>query len=152
MGTALIAVIGTLLGSVATHFFQRQTAERAAALTRAEQLRQERISTYSAFAGALVDYRRAQNDRWHRRAEAPDSADARNSRLDSYAQRSAARQALIRVQLICADSQVVQLALTAFDFVHCMHEATDASERARRSAEADDALARFIEAAAPSVR
>ncbi|MBT2397743.1 hypothetical protein [Streptomyces sp. ISL-100] len=152
MGTALIAVIGTLLGSVATHFFQRQTAERAAALTRAEQLRQERISTYSAFAGALVDYRRAQNDRWHRRAEAPDSADARNSRLDSYAQRSAARQALIRVQLVCAGRQVVQLALSAFDFVHCMHEATDASERARRSVEADNALARFIEAAAPSVR
>ncbi|MBT2504494.1 hypothetical protein J7I98_01015 [Streptomyces sp. ISL-98] len=152
MGTAMIAVIGTLLGSVATYYFQRQAAERTAALTRAEQLRQERISTYSAFAGALVDYRRAQNDRWHRKAEAPDSADAKSSRLESYAQRSAARQALIRVQLVCADRESVELARTAFELTHCMHEAPNEAERARRSEQADEALARFIEAAAPSVR
>lgn len=152
MGTALIAVIGTLLGSVATHFFQRQAADRTAALTRAEQLRQERISAYSDFAGALVDYRRAQNDRWHRKAEAPDSADAKNSRLDSYPLRSAARQALIRVQLVCADREAVGLAQDALDFTHSMHGARDEQERARRSEQAKEALARFIDAAAPSVR
>ncbi|MER7664471.1 hypothetical protein [Streptomyces sp. NPDC096193] len=55
METAVIAVIGTLLGSLITHVFQRQTTERAAQLARSEQLRQDRISAYSAFAGALVD-------------------------------------------------------------------------------------------------
>ncbi|OEJ27397.1 hypothetical protein AR457_25995 [Streptomyces agglomeratus] len=152
MGTALIAVIGTLLGSVATHLFQRQAADRTAALARAEQLRQERISAYSAFAGALVDYRRAQNDRWHRKAEAPDSADAKNSRLDSYPLRSSARQALIRVQLVCADREAVRLAQDALEFTHSMHGAADEPERARRSEQAKEALDGFIDAAAPSVR
>ncbi|MBT2366676.1 hypothetical protein J7E88_15490 [Streptomyces sp. ISL-10] len=152
MWTAVIAVIGTLLGSVATHLFQRQTAERSAALTRAEQLRQERISAYSAFAGALVDYRRGQNDRWHRALEAPGSAAAEEARIDSYRLRSSAHQALIRVQLVCDDPQALELAAAAFEVTNCMHEAPDESDRAQRSEQARETLSEFIGAAAPGVR
>ncbi|MCX4582924.1 hypothetical protein [Streptomyces sp. NBC_01481] len=152
METAVIAVIGTLLGSVATHFFQRHTAERTAALSRAEQLRQERISAYSAFAGALVDYRRGQNDRWHRAQESPGSAVAEGARIDSYRLRSTAHQALIRVQLVCDDTQALELAASAFEVTNCMHEAPDEADRSQRSEQARETLSEFIGAAAPGVR
>ncbi|WP_137990053.1 hypothetical protein [Streptomyces vilmorinianum] len=152
METALIAVIGTLLGVAATHWFQSRAAERTAVLARAEQLRQERISTYSAFAGAVVDYRHSQNDRWFRAVREPGSEEAEESRHASYRQRTAARQALFRVQLVCDEPKTRQLAEDAFEVTNCMHDATGEAERAKRSQEAKDALARFIAAAAPGVR
>ncbi|MFF5424141.1 MULTISPECIES: hypothetical protein [unclassified Streptomyces] len=137
---------------IATHWFQGRATERTAALARSEQLRQERIATFSAFAGALVDYRHSQNDRWFRAAEEPGSEEAEESRFASYRQRTAARQALFRVQLVCEDPDVRRLAEAAFKETHCMHEAADAQERARRSDRAQQALARFVTAAAPGVR
>lgn len=152
MDAALIAVVGTLLGVVASHWFQGRATERTATLARTEQLRQERIATYSAFAGALVDYRHSQNDRWFRAALEPGSEEAEESRHASYRQRTAARQALFRVQLVCDDEEVRRLAEAAFEETHCMHEATGEEERGRRSDQAKKALARFVAAAAPGVR
>ncbi|MEX0174295.1 hypothetical protein [Streptomyces sp. LMG1-1-1.1] len=152
MDAALIAVAGTLLGAVFTHWFQGRATERTAALARTEQLRQERIATYSAFAGAVVDYRHSQNDRWFRTLQQPGSDEAEESRHASYRQRTAARQALFRVQLVCEDPEVRRLAEAAFVDSHCMHEAVDEADRARRSEQAKEALAAFIAAAAPGVR
>ncbi|QNP62755.1 hypothetical protein [Streptomyces genisteinicus] len=152
MWATVIAVAGTLLGSVATHLFQHRTTERTAALAREEQLRQERITAYSAFAGALVDYRRGQNDRWHRAQETPGSAVAEAARIDSYRLRSGAHQALIRVQLVCDDPQALALAAEAFEVTNCIHEAPDEPERSRRSEQARETLSEFIGAAAPGVR
>ncbi|GAA2235517.1 hypothetical protein GCM10010232_22800 [Streptomyces amakusaensis] len=152
METAVIAVIGTLLGAVVTHVFQRRTTERTAVLTRAEQLRQERISAYSAFAGALVDYRRGQNDRWYRAQRSPGSAEAEEARIDSYRLRSSAHQALIRVQLVCDEPQTLALASAAFEVTNCMHEASDEDDRSQRSEQARETLSEFIGTAAPSVR
>ncbi|MFD0142143.1 MULTISPECIES: hypothetical protein [unclassified Streptomyces] len=152
METALIAVAGTLLGVIATHWFESRAAERTAALARDEQLRQERIAAYSAFAGAVVDYRRSQNDRWFRAVEDPDSDRAEESRYASYRQRTATRQALFRVQLVCGDAETRRLAEQAFETTNCMHEATGEEDRAHRSREAKDTLDRFIATAAPGVR
>ncbi|MFC9732148.1 hypothetical protein [Streptomyces roseolus] len=152
MDVALIAVAGTLLGVIATHWFQGRMTLRTAALARNEQLRQERIATYSAFAGAVVEYRHSQNDRWFRAVEEPGSEEAEESRHASYRQRTAARQALFRVQLVCDDAELRRLAEAAFDETHCMHEAVGTADRARRSELAKDALARFVSAAAPGLR
>ncbi|MBO1331301.1 hypothetical protein [Streptomyces sp. VRA16 Mangrove soil] len=152
MDAALIAVLGTLLGSVVTHYFQGRATVRSAELARAEQLRQERISTYSAFAGALHDYRRSQNDRWFRAHENAPDAVVEASRFTSYEGRITARSALTRVQLICDDRRMRQLAEEAFEFVNCLHEATDAADRDRRSRQAKQALEAFVTAAAPTVR
>ncbi|MGW0117324.1 hypothetical protein [Streptomyces sp. NPDC003327] len=152
MDAALIAVLGTLLGVVATHWFQGRATERSAALARTEQLRQERIETYSAFGSAVVDYRNSQNDRWFRAAQNPGSEEAEESRHASYRQRTIARQALFRVQLICDDQEVRRLAEAAFAETHCLHEAPGLKERAERSEQAKATLARFISAAAPGVR
>jgi hypothetical protein len=152
MDTAVIAVIGTLLGSVITHVLQRRTTDRMTASSRAEQLRQERISAYSAFAGALVDFRRGQNDRWYRAREVPGSGTAEEARIDSYRLRSSAHQALIRVQLVCDDEQALDLAAHAFEVTNCMHEAADETDRCQRSEQARETLSEFIGSAAPGVR
>ncbi|MFE0930627.1 hypothetical protein ACFW4O_30810 [Streptomyces mutabilis] len=62
VAASVIAVLGTLLGSGLTYLFQRQTMNRSEQFTRNERLRQERIAAYSAFAGALANYRRGQMD------------------------------------------------------------------------------------------
>ncbi|MZD07499.1 hypothetical protein GTW43_20780 [Streptomyces sp. SID5785] len=151
MEAALIAVLGTLLGSVVTHFFQARASVRSAELARAEQIRQERIAAYSAFAGVLHDYRRAQNDRWYRAREDGPSGAADASRFASYEARIAARAGLTRLQLVCGDATLRQLAVQAFEFTHCMHEAADESERDRRSRQAKTALDTFVSRAAPTV-
>ncbi|MEV5612366.1 hypothetical protein [Streptomyces sp. NPDC052225] len=152
MDAALIAVLGTLLGSVVTHYFQGRATVRSAELARAEQLRQERISSYSAFAGAVHDYRRGQNDRWFRAHENAPNAVVEASRFASYEARIAARAALVRVQLVCDDPRLRQLADQAFEFTHCLHEATDEADRDERSRRAKDTLNAFVAAVAPTVR
>ncbi|WP_328665169.1 hypothetical protein [Streptomyces sp. NBC_00328] len=152
MDAALIAVLGTLLGSVVTHYFQERAAVRSAELARAEQLRQERISTYSEFAGVLFGYRRSQNTRWILAREDPPAPAAEEARFASYESRVAARQALVRVQLVCDDTRLRQLADTAFELANCLHESSDEPERHRRSQDCKAALNAFVEAAAPTVR
>ncbi|GLF98571.1 hypothetical protein [Streptomyces yaizuensis] len=152
METAVIAVIGTLLGAVVTHLFQSRTTERTAELARNEQLRQERIAAYTAFAGALVDYRRGQSDRWHRALEEPGGPVAETARIESYHLRSGAHQALIRVQLVCEDRAALELAAAAFELTNCLHEAVDEADRAHRAGQARETLSEFIGAAAPGVR
>jgi membrane protein YqaA with SNARE-associated domain len=44
---SLIAVAGTLLGSLITYRFQRLSTYRAEAFARGERLREERLATYS---------------------------------------------------------------------------------------------------------
>ncbi|MFJ9038172.1 hypothetical protein ACIRF8_16450 [Streptomyces sp. NPDC102406] len=152
MDAALIAVIGTLLGSVVTHYFQGRATVRSAELARAEQLRQERIASYSGFASALFDYRRSQNDRWFRAHEQPGAPEAEAARFASYEARITARQALARVQLVCDVPRLRQLAESAFESANCLHEAVDEEDRDRRSQRCKDALSAFVEAAAPSVQ
>ncbi|MFI7383755.1 hypothetical protein [Streptomyces sp. NPDC049813] len=152
MDAALIAVLGTLLGSVVTHYFQGRATVRGAELARAEQLRQERIASYSGFASALFDYRRSQNDRWFRAQEQPGTREAESARFASYEARIAARQALAMVQLVCDVPRLRQLAEAAFESANCLHEAVDEQDRDRRSQRCKQALTAFVEAAAPSVQ
>jgi hypothetical protein len=60
---ALIAITGTLLGSSATFYFQRHTTDCAATLAFAARIRQDRLETYIAFAGAAIRYRQSELDR-----------------------------------------------------------------------------------------
>lgn len=57
VATSLVAVLGTLLGSVATYWIQRSTVRQQEGLARAERLRQERVEAFTGYGGALHDYR-----------------------------------------------------------------------------------------------
>jgi hypothetical protein len=72
--SALIAVAGTLLGSVSTFVFQRASADRAERVARLGTRRQELLAMYAEFASAVTSLRANAYDRWHRYQEGPDGA------------------------------------------------------------------------------
>ncbi|WP_307840531.1 hypothetical protein [Streptomyces sp. G44] len=139
-------MLGTLLGAGVTHFFQRRAIERTQEFTRGERLRQERIDAYSAYAGALVDYRRVLMDRWFSRQE-DRAEDGAESRFRSYEMRSEAQQALFRVQLLTGDDDLVRLAWQTLDHVSDVHRAEDRDDLAERRRVSREAINAFVAAA-----
>lgn len=105
-----IAVLGTLLGSVATLAIQRGTAERGHRFTRDEKLRQERLDAYVTYAGALVDYRRCLIHLWFCLHESPPPENPDEVRIRSYDLRTRAQESLFRVQMLTADEALGRVA------------------------------------------
>lgn len=150
--SALVAVLGTLLGSAVAYLFQRRAAERTESFTHRQQLRTDRMTVYSDFAGAVTEYRRSQYDRWHRKDENPEGAAASEARLESYWLKGVAQHALFRVRLIASSSAVVEAARDAFEAASRLHKASDKTELSSNGNEAKEILERFISLASHDVR
>jgi hypothetical protein len=58
--SAIVAVLGRLVGSSLTYAFQRRSAEQAQAHAFGTLLRAEHLTAYSGLASALMDWRRGQ--------------------------------------------------------------------------------------------
>lgn len=151
---SVIAVAGTLLGSVATHLFQQSHAARSERFMRTERLRQERIEAYSAFAQAVTELRRGNVSLWFHRRREPNKADPalRNSFVEADRLGAAAAHAQVRVELVADDARLVALASDALITVNAVRDATDRSDVARHEAASDDALRIFISAASNQLR
>jgi len=115
--TSVVAVVGTLLGSLATHYFQRRNRADAERFSRNERLRQERVSAYTTYGGALVSLRRALIDRWYAAHEERRNADPDAIRYETYRLRTATLEAMFRVQLVTESQQLIGLAQQAIDSV-----------------------------------
>ncbi|MDX3577224.1 hypothetical protein [Streptomyces sp. FL07-04A] len=122
-----IAVLGTLLGSGITLAFQQRTTDRSHQFTRREKLRQERLDAYSAYAGALVNYRRCLVHLWFCEHEQPPPEDPDAVRIRAYDLRSSAQEALFRVQMLTDDDRVSR---TAEDVLADITELPKADARA----------------------
>ncbi|MFD5908107.1 hypothetical protein ACFWHL_05270 [Streptomyces massasporeus] len=105
-----IAVLGALLGSGITLAFQQRTTDMSHQLTRRENLRQERLDAYSAYAGALVNYRRCLVHLWFCEHQQPPPDNPETVRVRSYGLRSNAQEALFRVQMLTDDETLAQAA------------------------------------------
>ena len=150
--TSLVAVAGTLLGSALTYFFQRRTAGRAEQFTRDERLRQARVSAYSTFAEAVMEYRHEELQVWlHRHGELthplPERFEVEQGRL-----RSLAVRARYRVQLLAEESRLIELADQSLDSVADIHHAKDATELMEHGERTEQRFEHFIRAAAAEVR
>ncbi|MFD6172268.1 hypothetical protein [Streptomyces coeruleorubidus] len=139
-----MAVAGTLLGSFLTFLFQRRTADRAEAFTWRRLAREERLTAYSSFAEAVVAYRRAQYDPFHRRMDDRDSPALVDAKTESYHRRMIAQQALFRVQLVTNDPGLVQLAEGALEATRLMAEAPDSPSLEDSVERAKQALNDFV--------
>ncbi|MEV6807333.1 protein kilB [Streptomyces sp. NPDC051132] len=82
MWASLIAVMGTLLGSMATYLVQQRGAERST-------LRRDRLAAVTALTVALADHRRAMWVREDSRLSGADAAAYEAARAESHATRSA---------------------------------------------------------------
>ncbi|WP_396446870.1 hypothetical protein [Actinomadura sp.] len=149
---SIVAVLGTLLGVLVSALAQRWNTSRSEQFNRERQLREEQLTAFSSFAGALVDYRRAEYDRAHKNIDEPGSAAHNDARGESYRARSTAHHELFRVQLTSDSIKLFRLAETALNAAENIHEATT-KEQVRASGEkAKNALNEFVKEAGRIVR
>ncbi|WP_329564094.1 hypothetical protein [Kitasatospora sp. NBC_01266] len=150
--TALIAVLGTLLGSTVTHVFQQRAADRTGRSARQERLRQEQLTAYGAFAGLLVRFRRALMHHWfcvHEQEDADLEAELRHR---SFELRSETQHALFQLQLITHDPALVELAARVFHQVGKIDRAPDRADVVRRRDETQALIDEFVTAARAQVQ
>lgn len=148
---SLIAVAGTLLGSVITFAVQRRTSAQAEVFARSQQLRQERLTTYSAYAGAVTALKQATVALWFRLQEAPDSPETRQAFAECDRLGAATENAQFHVRLLAQDSTLVALAASAFDAVGPLRTASTKAELALREQHLQDALNAFMTAATTQI-
>ena len=148
----LIAVLGTLLGSTTSFLFQRRSADRAEEFARAERLRQERLTAYSAYAGAVTELKRGIIGLWYRRQDTPGGAERLKARAECDQLGAAAEQAQFRMRLISEDPALAALADAAFATIGAIDRATDNDQLAEREAQCMEALNAFIAHAAAQFR
>jgi hypothetical protein len=123
---SVVAVIGTLLGSGITHFFQSRAADRSERFARAERLRQERIDAYCAYAGALLDYRRVVVHRWFvLNEEDRCDEDSPELREEMYKTRYTAQEAMFRAQMVTDDPEILDRTEEVMSAVTELHWARD---------------------------
>ena len=150
--SAIIAVVGTLLGATATYVFQRIDADRKDRIARAERLRQERLAVYAELAAAVTDVRRAAHDRWHRHQEDPDGAAFTAARDHYYKVYAVARNVQLKLRLLTDDTDLVAVARTAWERAVEIKDADEEEERRRKGEQAKQALDAFILAASERLR
>ncbi|WP_067666728.1 hypothetical protein [Nocardia miyunensis] len=147
-----IAVVGTLLGSVLTFVFQRQTARQTAATTFAEHLRQDRLLAYSTFAESAILFRKSEIDRWYRSDEDPSGEPHRIATAESHRLRAALRNALLRVELVTNDPHLHELGTTVIETTRIIHNATSRHDCSSRADAAIAAIRQFISHAAANIQ
>jgi hypothetical protein len=150
--TSLVAVTGTLLGSVVTYVFQRRTAGRAERFAQGERLRQERLSAYSAFAEAVMEYRHEELTQWLRRHEELSEPTPREAHVEQGRPRATAWQARYRVQLLADEPELVKLADEAIDAVADIHHSANPAELAHHGKRTRRRVEDFIRAASADIR
>lgn len=151
--TAGLALVGAIVGAALSFFLQRANQTRAEEAAHAEQVRQDRISAYSDFAGIAMDYRRAELNYWHVKREQPDrtSPERAAAAAESRDRRAEAWHAYYRVRLLTDDSRLVDLAKAAVDAAKELHDAPDLTSLRAQGEVVREAVASFIDLARPSV-
>ncbi|OQD55390.1 hypothetical protein BM536_012380 [Streptomyces phaeoluteigriseus] len=141
-----IAVLGTLLGAGITLAFQQRTADRSHQFTRREKLRQERLDAYSAYAGALINYRRCLVHLWFCEHEQPPPEDPGVVRVRAYDLRSNAQEALFRVQMLTNDEALSEAAEAVLADITALPKTDSRTELDQRRVKTRDDISRLVRA------
>ncbi|UKY52200.1 hypothetical protein [Streptomyces inhibens] len=150
---SVVAVVGTLLGSGITHFFQSRAADRSERFARAERLRQERIDAYCAYAGALLDYRRVVVHRWFvLNEEDRCDEDSPELREEMYKTRYTAQEAMFRAQMVSDDPEILDRSEEVMSAVTELHWARDREALTDLRTTTRQGIRDFIAATARHVR
>ncbi|MFJ5547231.1 hypothetical protein [Streptomyces sp. NPDC093225] len=146
---SLVAVFGTLVGSLSTYLFQRRTAERSEAVARVERLRQERLTAYSAYAGAVTDLKRGMITLWFRRNRTPrDEESLFTALLESDRLGAAAETAAFRLRLVADDPGLRPLMDAISDKLGEITHAQDRRSLVEIERDFEQRVRSFIDAAA----
>ncbi|MFG2996415.1 hypothetical protein [Streptomyces sp. NPDC048340] len=146
---SLVAVVGTLIGSLSTYVFQRRTAERAEVLARAEHVRQELLAAYGGYAAAVTDLKRTKITMWFRgRHHARDEEPLREAFLESDRLGAAAETAAFRLQLVASDAALYPLMDAISGKLDEISHASDRQALIAIETEFEAAVRAFVETAA----
>jgi hypothetical protein len=149
---SIVAVAGTLLGSTTTYVFQRLTAGRAEEFARSEQLRQERLAAYSAFAGAVTQLRQAVIAVWFRQhRDHPDPEGVYALRAEADRLGAVADHARFRVQMVARDPDLVRQADAVFEPIDAIVEAADLAKLKEHETRCQELVKAFIATAGDQV-
>jgi hypothetical protein len=143
--TAIIAVVGTLLGSAATYFFQRRSSERAESFSFQQQLRAERVTAYSDFIRDVTEYSRVSYEWCAGKNDSEDPEAAYPVEINQLW--SNVYHTLSRIQLIANDPGLVSASVEAAHLTRDMRSAPTNQELRSRSVQANKALQEFIKIA-----
>ncbi|MFE3903225.1 protein kilB [Streptomyces sp. NPDC059153] len=146
MWTSLIAVLGTLLGSVTAYLLQQRTARTDRAESRAHEARRDRIAAVTALTVALADHRRTMWAREDLRLAGAPDADYREARAASHATRSALTAPLTTLSILAPG--LAAAAHAAATATYALRNAPDTDTLTARRQAAIDAADHLIHAAA----
>jgi hypothetical protein len=147
-----IAVAGTLAGATLAYLSQRANALRSESFGRAERLRQERISAYSAFVGAATGLRQGVVSLWLIRERTSDGPEFLDVYADADRLGAAANHARLRVQLVADDPRIAALAKAAFEPIDAIPHSVDRTQLVEHERKLLAILDEFISAARSEVR
>jgi hypothetical protein len=123
--TSLVAVAGTLLGGA----LQRRGTVRT---ERTTQVRQEQLKAFSAFAHALTVHRGRLYARWDLADEGAGAEQQEAARSGSWESRSELSRALVDVQLVADDPELLQRAEQAMEVAFALRDAVDKDDLDQR--------------------
>jgi hypothetical protein len=123
---SLIAVAGTLLGSLSTYMFQRRTALHSETAARRERFRQDRLSACGEFAAAVTEVKRAVITAWFRRETRDD--DWLKAMTEADSKGSAAEGAMIKMLLLIDDADLRKLAEDFSEYVGVVRRAANKAD------------------------
>lgn len=149
----VVAVVGTLIGSLSTYLFQRRTVERAEAVARQERLRQERLDAYTGYASAVTELKRGVITLWFRRRASPRDEDAyMAAQVESDRLGAAAETAAFRLHLVADDPELRPLMDAVSDKLAAVGQAVDRQHLLGVEAEFEQAVRAFLDTAARRIR
>ncbi|MCA1221312.1 hypothetical protein [Streptomyces sp. 8L] len=148
MTATVLAVIGTLLGSIVTGTFQHLAAGRAERAAASAQLRRDRLDAVTALASAGSDHRRALWMRGEARLRGASNDVLEELRTESHGTRSAITRPLVALRLLVPDAAIHAAAQAMVVATYDMVDAASIGELTSAQDTARAAHDRFIDAAA----
>ncbi|WP_328754589.1 hypothetical protein OHA28_19325 [Streptomyces sp. NBC_00269] len=142
MLTTIVAVLGTLLGSIATGMFQHLASGRTERAAVAAQLRRDQLDAITQLAAAGADYRRVMRKRGQARLSQASAAHQEQLRNESHVIRSALAQPMTVLQVLIPNPHVYSAARAMVTTALALRDATDsdalnAAQEAARAAHYD---------------
>lgn len=138
----VLGVAGTAIGGFLASRTSTQSQRLSAHLTREEAYLRELRTAVTEFCTATMIYRGAELDRWEAKHGGTYELQPTNARV--YETRTAARDALYRVELSTTSNQISQAVRAAFEAAKSIKDVETASEVKTRRNEVEEKLARVM--------
>jgi hypothetical protein len=134
--SGLLVVVATVAGGVLTARTSTHAQGRAERLALEERYHHELRSAITEFCTAIMIYRGAELDRWEANHGGPYDLNATSARV--YETRTAARDALYRVELSTLHKEICQGAQKAFAVAKSIKDAETLSEAKSRTKKVEE--------------